>query len=317
MPSSSRSPDPSARTATTRDRRSRRSVSISSTTVRISSPKNTAPDLEDAPEVSCRASFGDELLLRRRLALRQHGRRGLVERLIVHLGRCDDEDLRRSIGQVAEPVRMPADAGDAPRRLGRGIQPFDAAVAALLGNAGGEGERAAVRRPVEVLDAERAPRWPAPARHLRRPSRRSAACPSASPRMKAIRVPSGDSVGAESAVPRVIRRGVPSGRSTRHSWPTARFAARSGREVAKTANDASGAMSGRPTETSFSMSAERTLTPPRTSSCRRSGACCRAGSGPPPPGRPPRRTRRRCRACRRTRGATRSRRGWRARAASR
>jgi len=59
------------------------------------------------------------------------------------------------VRDVAEPVGLPADAGDAARRLGCGIQPLHAPVAARLGNAGGEGQRRAVHGPVDGIDAER------------------------------------------------------------------------------------------------------------------------------------------------------------------
>ena len=139
---------------------------------------------------------------------------------------------------------MPPDAGDVARRLGRGIQPLDAAVAALLGDARGEGQRRAVVGPVERSRRRAGRRSPAPAPLPRHRRRGSAACPSRRHAGRRSATPSGDSRGAESAVPRVRRRGVPSGRSTRHSCPTARLAARSGRDVAKTANEPSGAMSG-------------------------------------------------------------------------
>ncbi len=66
-------------------------------------------------------------------------RRGRVERLGVGGGHVDDEQLRRAV-EVPKAVRVPADAGDAARRFGRGIPPLDRAVATGLRHARGEGE---------------------------------------------------------------------------------------------------------------------------------------------------------------------------------
>ncbi len=74
------------------------------------------------------------LLLGSGLALGNHDGSGLVERLGVRRRSLDGEQRGRPIGEVAEPVGVPADAGDVARSLGRGIQPLDRAVATGLGN---------------------------------------------------------------------------------------------------------------------------------------------------------------------------------------
>ena len=96
----------------------------------------------------------DQLLLRRGLALRAHRCGGLVERLVVDRRHRHDEQMGGSVRDVPESIGVPPDAGDAASRLGRGFQPLDAPIAALLGNACGEGQRRAVFGPVEALDAE-------------------------------------------------------------------------------------------------------------------------------------------------------------------
>ena len=62
--------------------------------------------------------------------------------------------MRAAVGDVAEPVRLVLQRADAPRRLGVRVDALDGSVAALLGLAADERERAAVRRPGELGDAE-------------------------------------------------------------------------------------------------------------------------------------------------------------------
>ena len=60
---------------------------------------------------------------RPRDAPRQRARRTARRRVA---GTSTTNSCDGPVGEVAEPVRVPADAGDVARRLGRGIQPLDA-----------------------------------------------------------------------------------------------------------------------------------------------------------------------------------------------
>jgi hypothetical protein len=76
-------------------------------------------------------------------------RRGRIERLRTGVGDIDDEEMRRTVGEVAETVGMPAHTRDAARRFRLCRAALDGAVAPLLGDPRRERDASCVGRPRE------------------------------------------------------------------------------------------------------------------------------------------------------------------------